>query len=314
MRPNLSKKSYLTRAKIWIRELRAPFFTCTLVPVFLGAAVAWNKYGFFNPLDFALTLIATLSLHAGANMVDDYFDYKIGADRHKIYKDLESPFFGGSRVLNENLLRPESVYVASVLSFSIGCVVGTAVALRTTPLIFLLGGVGLFFGYFHVTLFSKLGLGEFSLFLNFGPLITAGSFLAQAEKLEFSPFVASMPVGILMGALLLVNGIPDLEADRDARKKTVPVRIGKRKSVFTFGILLALTYFFVILAVSFETMPKLALISLATFPLGARSFRFALKNYRDPQKFSRVNKWVYILHFSTGALLIVGYILDSIVR
>ncbi|MFP4589235.1 MAG: 1,4-dihydroxy-2-naphthoate octaprenyltransferase [Candidatus Bipolaricaulota bacterium] len=302
------KKSCLANIKIWITELRAPFFTCTLVPVFLGVAVAWRQYGVFHLLKFILTLLATLFLHAGANMIDDYFDYQIGADRHQIYDKLKSPFFGGSRVLNRELLQPRSVYIGSIVALSSGGLIGIYLAAKSSLLVLLLGAIGLIFGYYHVTVFSRLGMGEFSLFLNFGPLITGGSYLVQTGAMEVEPFIPSIPVGILMAALLLVNGIPDREADREAGKLTLPVRIGPRNSLLLYVALLTATYVFVGLGVLFQLMPLTSLLGMATAPLALWSVVLAFQSVEKPQQFTPVNRLAYLLHFFTGLLLILGYI------
>lgn len=306
-------KSYFKKLKIWITELRAPFFSCTLVPVFLGAAVAWSQYELFDPVLFALTLVATLLVHAGANMVDDYFDYKIGSDRHQIYKSLQSPFFGGSRVLNRGLLQPWSVFIASIIAFSTGGLLGLYLAIRSSLLVLLLGFVGLIFGYYHVTVFSRLGMGEFSLFLNFGPLIAAGSYLVQTGVVEIAPFIASVPVGILMAALLLVNGIPDREADMEAGKFTLPVRLGPKKSVLLYVTLLSGTYLYVGLAVLFRVMPLPSLLGMTTIPLAIQSTKIAFRRFNNPHEFTPVNRLTYLIHFSTGSLLIVGYLLPELI-
>ena len=67
----------MTVAKIiiWLRELRAPFFTASIIPVLVGTALAYATAGIFQPLLFILALLAIVSLHAGANMANDYFDH-----------------------------------------------------------------------------------------------------------------------------------------------------------------------------------------------------------------------------------------------
>ncbi|KXB05420.1 hypothetical protein AKJ51_05060 [candidate division MSBL1 archaeon SCGC-AAA382A20] len=200
MEKELSKKVF-----IWIKELRVPFFTCTIVPVFLGATVAWYKMSIFNPVLFSLTLLGTLSIHAGSNMIDDYLDHKSGCDSHLQYENLESTFFGGSRILVEGKLKPKNVYKASILTLAIGGVIGAFLTILRGWEIIILGGIGMFSGYFHAKHISTRGLGELSLFLNFGPLIVLGSYFVQVQKFGIEPLLASLPIGILMFCILLIN-------------------------------------------------------------------------------------------------------------
>jgi 1,4-dihydroxy-2-naphthoate octaprenyltransferase len=102
----------------WIRELRAPFFTASIVPVVLGTAVAWYYHGSFSWWIFLLALAVTVCLHAGTNVVNDYFDYKSGCD--VINKEYIPMFSGGSRLLVDGVLRPRSVYIFAMGFFTLG--------------------------------------------------------------------------------------------------------------------------------------------------------------------------------------------------
>ncbi len=93
-----SNKKYET--EVWIKALRAPFFTASIIAVVLGSAVAYSYNNVFNFSVFILAMIGVVSLHAGGNMLNDYFDYKSGAD---IINDSPTPFSGGSRVLVDGL-------------------------------------------------------------------------------------------------------------------------------------------------------------------------------------------------------------------
>ncbi len=69
------------KLKLYLMELRAPFFTATIVPILLGTAIAFNLNYSINWLYFALTLLGGLLLHGGANVINDYFDHKSQNDK-----------------------------------------------------------------------------------------------------------------------------------------------------------------------------------------------------------------------------------------
>lgn len=295
---------------IWIKELRTPFFTCTIVPVNLGATVAWYETRIFDLELFALTLIGMLAIHAGSNMIDDYFDYESGADKHPIYGRLESPFFGGSGVLVDGELEPYQVRHASIISFLFGGMIGVYLALVRGWEILVIGIIGVLLGYFHAKHVSRRGLGEFSLFLNFGPLPVLGSFFVQTQIFAVGPLLASLPIGILMFCILLINSIPDYIADKTVGKETIPVKIGRKKSAYLYVILTAIGYVSIILSVLYEYMPGGTLIALATVPLAAESGKVTLERCKEPAEMLSANLGNYLLHLSTGILLILGYLLS----
>ncbi len=297
----------------WIRELRAPFFTCTIVPVMLGTAVAWFSTGSFNPIHFLLVMVGTISIHAGANMVDDYFDYQSGCDLHPIYDELDSQFFGGSRILTEGKLKPKSVYYASVLSFLFGALIGIYFVFKFGWPILVLGVTGILFGYFHVNYVYKWGLAEFSLFLNFGPLITVGSYFVQTGKMTIMPWIASIPIGLLMACILLINQVPDRQADEISKKNTVAVRHGEKRAVDLFSALLILTYIFIGGTVLLGDMPPYVLITFLTLPLAIKTIWVAERSYDDPSEITPANRYTYQNHLLTGILLTLGYLIPGAV-
>lgn len=297
------------KISVWIRELRAPFFTCTLVPVLLGTAVAWYYTGSFNLIFFLLALIGITAIHAGANMIDDYFDYKSGCDTNPIYDELDSPFFGGSRMLAEGKLKPKEVYIASIIAFAIGSLIGLYFVYSTGWPVLLLGAIGMFFAYFHVTHVCKWGLAEFSLFFNFGPLITLGAYYVQTQQIAVEPLVASMPIGLIMACMLLINQIPDKKADEVSDKNTVAVTHGEKTAAEVFMNLFFIAFLFIPAAVLLSIMPWCALIALLAFPDAKKAMRIAVENYGNPQEITLANAITYKVHLVTGLLLTSAYLL-----
>jgi len=295
---------------VWIRELRAPFFTATVVPVMLGATVAWYRLGVFNPTRFVLTLTAALCLHAGTNMINDYFDYKSGCDLHPMYQEFWAPFFGGSRLLPEGVLKPRDVYVAALLSFGLSGAIGILLALETGWIIILLGAVGVLSGYFYVTHLSRRGVGEFFVGLNFGPLMVTGSYYVQVQTFAAEPLVASIPIGLLIADVLWINEIPDYIADRAVGKNTVVVRLGRKRAADMYVILMMSTYAFIVLGVGLRLMPTCSLIALATVPIALKAIKVAREHYEEPPKMVSSNVATILVHLFTGLLLILGYVLS----
>lgn len=165
------------RLLVWIKELRAPFFTAIIVPVFLGTVVARYSFGVFYPAYFVLCLIGAVFMQAGTNVVNDYFDYKSGCDSADA--EFVSPFSGGSGLIPRGVLDPRKVHIAALIFLALGGVIGIFLALARGWVILVLGVVGVVCGYFYTTQFAPRGVGEFIVGLNFGPLVVLGSFTCK---------------------------------------------------------------------------------------------------------------------------------------
>ena len=107
--------------RLWLRALRAPFFQAVIVPTLVGTAVAWYQTGIFYLGYFLLALFGAICVNAGTNLTNDYFDHKSRADD---INEEPTPFSGGSRVIQEQLLSPKKIYIAALISFGLAAIIG----------------------------------------------------------------------------------------------------------------------------------------------------------------------------------------------
>ena len=104
----------------WIRAIRLKFLLSSLIASAIGIYLAFWKYSSFD-LNYALlTMVGVFSLHASIDLLNDYWDYKRGID--KVVK--RTKFSGGSGIIPENILSPQSVYKAAMLFLIIGITIG----------------------------------------------------------------------------------------------------------------------------------------------------------------------------------------------
>lgn len=298
------------RFLLWLKELRAPFFVAVLIPATLGAVVAWNSLGVFNPALFALSLVGVVCVNAGTNLANDYFDFRSGCD--SVNTDFHSPFSGGSGLLPSGFLNPRRVHMAAVAFFALASLIGMFLALMRGSLIFGLVLVGALSGYFYTTQLATRGIGEIIVGLNCGPFVVLGSYYVQTQTIALEPVVASIALGILIFEVLLINEIPDCYADAKTGKKTLVTRMGKKKAVHLYGTLMICTYAAVILAVFLSLMPILTLLSLLTAPLALKAVLIARKNHEDPQALIPANATTVIIHLLTGLVIVSAYVATGI--
>src|SRR5213593_3702327 len=195
--------------------MRVPFLQATFVPVILGGVLALQLAHAFSLATFLLTLLGASLIHIATNMFNDYFDFKSGNDFHVKH---QNPFAGGGRILTAGLVRPSTHLLVSAGCLALGIVIGLYFVLaQGLTYLFWLGLVGVVSSYFYVGPPFRLayrGVGEFVVGLNFGPVMTLGAYYVQTGKFALEPILASIPIGLLIAAVLWVNEFPDMDADK----------------------------------------------------------------------------------------------------
>ena len=132
------------KLKSWIISLRTPFLTASIIPVLLGSVIAWVQTGAFFWIYFLLTLVAGLFMHAGTNIINDYFDHKSGNDEFN--REFIRLLSGGSRVIHLGWLTPLELLVASVYFFVLGRIIGLYLAYSLGLMVLALGMIGIISG------------------------------------------------------------------------------------------------------------------------------------------------------------------------
>ncbi len=300
------------RFKLWLLELRAPFFTASVAPVVLGAAIAWENTGGFHPGYFLLTLLGGVLLHAGTNVANDYFDHRSRCD--DINVEFVSPFTGGSRLIQEGLLTPREVLTEALICFGLGSLIGLYLTFVRGPLILALGVVGIISGFFYTAPplnIASRGVGEFFVGLNFGLLMTLGSYYVQTGSLAWEPLVAAIPLASLIAGVLWINEFQDAPADRAVGKETLVVRLGRRRAVNGYIALLLIPYLSVALGVLLRITSPFTLFVLLTIPLAKKAVEVARLHYQESQRLVPANAATIQIHMLTGVLLTVAYFIEG---
>jgi len=298
------------RLKTAVQTLRAPFFTAVIVPTLVGAAVAWQE-GAFHGGYLVLTLLGIVCINAGLNMSNDYFDHLSGNDERN--HDL-TPFSGGSRVIQNGVLPPQMVLAGSLAFYVAGIAIGLYLVWARGPALLWIGALGVFFALFHNAPPFKLyylapGVGEIAAGLGCGPLVVLGSYYVQTQRLSMEALWASIPMGLLVAAILYVNEFPDYVADRAVGKKTIVVTLGRKRAVWGYAALLVTTYLAIGVGVAAHILPLALLLAALPLLLVVPAIWGAFHHYDQPQELIPTNALTIQLHMGTGILMCVSYIL-----
>ena len=284
---------------------RAPFLTATLVPVSLGAAVAAFE-GVFSWGLFAITIVGAVCAHLGLNIANDIFDAKSGADDFNVTPTM---FSGGSRVLQYGLMSMRQMWALSLGFYGVAAACGLLlVAMRGTGLLWL-GIAGVLLSWFYTAPPLRLvhhGLGELAVAAGFGPVMTLGAYWVQTQHYGWRAFVLSLPVALLVMLILYANEIPDRVSDARAGKRTLVVRLSKRRVIVGYDLSVAAAYLVVVAGVAAGLLPLTALAALITIPLAVRVARTLDRAYDRPYELMAGLQDNVLLHLGTGVLLIGG--------
>ncbi len=317
-------EAIFSRFKLWIAATRAPFFTASIIPILVGAVLAWNLTGLLNVSFLILTLIGGVFLHAGTNMLNDYFDHTSRND--EINEHGFVPFFGGSRIIQTGTMSSLKVGLSAVVFFILGSLIGLYLELAVGgQVITILVLFGLFLGIFYTADPLRLGyhsLGEIVVGLGFGPAYTLVSFYIQAGStggviIDLTFWVIglywSIPLALLIANVLLLNEFQDFEADMKANKITLVVKIGKKRALLLYKRLIILAYIAIVIgAILFFSNAILTLIALFTIPLARKAIKHAEQFYDKIFELIPANVMTIGLHFLTGVLIIIGLLLTPI--
>ena len=297
---------------IWWKATQPHSFVASAVGVFLGAAIAYDRAGAFDLPAFLATLTGVIVLQAATNMSNDTVDYLNGVD--DLPPHLVSPFTGGARVLPERQLPVRAHRRAWIALFALGALIGLVLA-ATRPnggLLILLGLIGGAFAVFYTLPPFALqyhGLGDIAVGVVFGPIVTLGSYAVQAGALSSEALLASIPLGILVAAFLFVNEMPEHETDPRGGKRTIPARIGLRRSYRLYVVMVAAALALLIVFVAVGGMPWLALLGLISIPPLLKSVRVLRAYYREYPRHMPANAGTIQAVLFLGIGLSAAYVL-----
>lgn len=301
--------SWATRLLAWIVITRAPFLTATLMPVFVAGAWvgAVTSGGGFPWGLFASALAGAALLHVAANTFNDYFDWRSGADPSN--NDYFTPYSGGSRSIELGLISERKLLQLAIASLLLAVPVVLPVLLARGPALLLFGAAGAALAYFYTApplrLAARRGLGELSVMLAFGPLLTAGTVFALTGTAGTQAFLIGLPMGFLAGAILWINEFPDAEADAKAGKLHLLATIGTRAGRWGYPALTGAAYASMLMLVWSGSYPAGALAMLLTLPLAAGATVRVFRHYSD-RTLVRACKATILLHALCGVLLAAG--------
>ncbi len=304
------------KARAWKEAVRPLSLTATLVPILLGGALALSHSGQFHAMHFILTLIGGLFIQAGTNMINDWKD----AERDNENRTGIRPFTGGSRVIQLGLISRADMGLFGIILSSIATIIGIYLIFVSGYGILPLIAYGLIAGLFYTAGRGKLsfinmatGVAEFLIATTYGVLMTMGAYYVQTGYFTLESFLISLPVAFFVSNVLLINQFPDAESDALTDKKTLVVRIGKRKAKNFLIACFVLGYVIIGVLPIAGFAPYTIYFAFLSIPFGIQAIRYAQRNYdKNAADIIPSNAHTAINHLFNGLLLVFAFLLNSL--
>jgi 1,4-dihydroxy-2-naphthoate octaprenyltransferase len=254
--------------RIWWLASRPKTLSAAIAPVLVGSAVAYSESGFDFIAALAALLVGLL-IQVGTNFYNDYADFKRGADT--------AERLGPMRVTQSGLLAPQTVRWAAILTFTMAGLIGVYLIWLAGWPVALIGLAAILAGLAYTAgpwPLAYNGLGDLFAWIFFGFVAVCGTAYVQLRQVPFLGWMGGLAIGAMITALLAVNNIRDIETDRSAGRRTIPVVFGRSGGMLEYGFCLFVAYMTPLYIFVTFRQHLWHLLPILTLPEAIRLFRF----------------------------------------
>lgn len=254
--------------RIWWLASRPKTLSAAIAPVLVGSAVAYSESGFDFIAALAALLVGLL-IQVGTNFYNDYADFTRGADT--------AERLGPMRVTQSGLLAPQTVRWAAILTFTMAGLIGVYLIWLAGWPVALIGLAAILAGLAYTAgpwPLAYNGLGDLFAWIFFGFVAVCGTAYVQLRQVPFLGWMGGLAIGAMITALLAVNNIRDIETDRSAGRRTIPVVFGRSGGMLEYGFCLFVAYMTPLYIFVTFRQHLWHLLPILTLPEAIRLFRF----------------------------------------
>ncbi|WP_084171129.1 1,4-dihydroxy-2-naphthoate polyprenyltransferase [Alicyclobacillus contaminans] len=289
---------------VWWRLLRPFTLTASLVPVLIGTGLAVSENQ-FRPSLFICFLLASILIQSATNMFNEYYDYRRGLDDHNMV--------GIAGTIVRDGVHPKVVLRLAWLFVALAVLLGVYICAATSWWVAVVGILCLCVAYCYsggpVPL-AYTPFGELAAAVAMGPVIVLLAYYVETGKITGDAFITSIPIGLLIGALLLGNNIRDMEQDRAGGRRTLVILLGRDAGRILFATVFAITYLIVLVLVILGVLTAWELLVLLTVPTAAYVVKQYYR-YTEPKQLHPAMKGISVLLLRFGALMFVGFLCST---
>jgi 1,4-dihydroxy-2-naphthoate octaprenyltransferase len=291
--------------RVWWQLTRPHTLTAAFVPVLLGTALAMPEAKIDLGLFLAM-LLASLMIQAATNMFNEYYDFKRGLDT------AESVGIGGA-IVREGIQAKTVLYIALAL-YGISLLLGVYICASTSWWLALIGSISMAAGYLYTggpVPIAYTPLGELFAGFFMGCLIILISFFIQTGTVTTTAVLVSIPITILVGAILMSNNIRDLDGDKKFGRKTLAILLGRKGAIIFLAGMFVVSYLWVFTLVFLKVVSPWLLIVVLSTPKPFKAITGFIRNSL-PLEMMPAMKATAQTNTIFGFLLSIGLFLEYI--
>jgi 1,4-dihydroxy-2-naphthoate polyprenyltransferase len=254
--------------KAFLMTSKPQSFLMPVVSASVGVSLAALQGAVYWP-SFIATLLGLILLHGGANVVNDYFDYRYHVDTTEV----PGGYGNESRVLIQRLLTPRQLLAVGCGLYALSVPIGIYLISLRGMTVLLLGIVGFITGVCYTArpiALKYIALGELAVFFMFGPLIVSGAYFVQRGAFSSLAFWVSVPFGIFVALVLLANNIRDVRFDGAVGISTIATLLGGHRAAMVYQSLVIVAYGLTCLMVALGMLGPFALLTLLSLPVAVK--------------------------------------------
>ncbi|MCF6278583.1 MAG: 1,4-dihydroxy-2-naphthoate polyprenyltransferase [Anaerolineales bacterium] len=251
----------LTKLQIWLLAIRPKTLPAAGAGVITGSALAFYD-GAFSLGPALAALLGAILLQIGSNLANDVFDHLRGAESKER--------LGPIRVTQAGLLMPKEVQIGMWITFALAALLGVYLIGAAGWAILLIGLTAILAAIAYTGPISDKGLGDIFVFLYFGVAAVVGTYYVQALTTAPAAWWMSLPVGLLIVNILVVNNLRDIDVDKAAGKMTLAVRMGASATRKEYTVLLGVSYLILPLLALTHVLPWWGMLVWLSLPLARR--------------------------------------------
>lgn len=290
--------------RYWLAT-RPAFLAASIVPVLLGTAAAAYRGVDINILLFVASLLGIALVHAGVNVLNDYYDEQNGTDRRNVQRIF--PFTGGSRFIQNGVLGVDETFWYGMLLLLAATLLGLGLAWASGMGLLWIGIAGFLLGWGYSApplQLNSRGFGEPAVALGFGILAPLGAWFVQTGEMAVYPVLIGLPIALLVMNILFINQFPDREADAASGKHHWVVRLGTDKAPWIYLGAVGLTVLTLLLSVLASLLPVWALLGLIPLGVAFKAGLFLREHAQQPQALEPAIK------MTIGSMVLYGVLLS----
>lgn len=290
-------------SKLWLAAIKPPMYSVAIIPIWVGTAVAFAESRVFQGGIFSTFLMSAILIIAWLNLSNDVFDSETGVDKNKAHSLVN---LTGNKALIfwlGNLFLAAGILGIIAIAWWQRDFTVIGLVLLCCALGYSYQGPPFRLGY--------QGLGEFICFVTFGPMAVAAAYYSQTQTWSTNCLAASAIVGIATSVILFCSHFHQVEDDAAVGKRSPIVRLGTKRGSQVLWWLGGSIYAFTALFVLLGVFPLWTLITLFSWPVALQLLRHVHQHHDQPEKVSNSKFIAVRMHFLSGLLLGLGFLLTG---